>query len=345
MPERKEQKKLRFLLKGFEEGWLKYEPKDDKPIDWIKYTQAQINEINNTLLLIRHIVDDAYHHVPELEKTGRPNKSACDRAKAILMQQFFQCSNRVAEGLAKLFKEKLGIKETLSYKDIERAYEDPEVVLILHKAHELSNEPVSKEEKNFAIDGTGMPSSIKQNYANDKENGKGNAMKGYKKLIAIFGEKYKLIGSCDIADAKDNESPYLQPLLGELMEVYEELNLVSGDSAYLSRDNCNAIAKYGGTPRIYPKSNTVVKQRGSKAWTQMLLAFIIDPQKWLEEYHIRSISESGNSVVKRRFPRPVLKRNNTRRKCEAFARVCIYNFRQLNYIHYLCPEIRVYWLN
>jgi len=343
MPERKEQKKLRFLLKGYDEGWLKYEPKEKKEIDFNKYTIAQVNEINNVLLLIRHIVDDAYCSIPETEGMGRPSKSSCDKAKAVLMQQFFQCSNRVAEGFVKLFREKLGIKERLTYKDIERAYENPEVALIIHAAHQISNDPVKSREKDFCIDGTGIPESSKRNYASDKE--KGKEMKGYEKLIAIFGNNYKMIGSCDIADAKDNESPYLQPLLDELMEIYEELNLFQGDSAYLSRDNCDLIKSYGGTPRIYPKSNTVLNQRGSKAWTQMLLAFIADPQQWLEEYHPRSISESGNSVIKRRFPRNLLKRDYTRRKCEAFSRACVYNLRQLNYIHYLCPEIRVFWLN
>lgn len=343
MPERKNQRNLAYLIKGFDEGWLKYEPKDDKPVDWIKYTAAQINEINNVLVLIRRVVEQAHQTVPEMYETGRPSKSACDKAKVVLMQQFFQCSNRVAEGFVKLFKEKLNIRENVTYKDIERAYENPEVVLIIHVAHQLSNEPVADKEKDFSIDGTGLPQSSKQNYASDKEEKK--EMKGYEKLIAIIGSKYKLIGTCAIADGKDSESPYPQPLLDELMEIYEELNLMSGDAAYLSRDNCDAIASYGGTPRIYPKSNTVIRQRGSRAWTQMLLAFIVDPQQWLEEYHMRSISESCNSVIKRRFPRNLLKRDTTRKKCEAFSRTCVYNLRQLNYIHYLCPEVDVYWLN
>ena len=343
MAERKLQKKMHFLLKGYDEGWLKYEPREKKEIDFTKYTIAQVNEINNVLILIKRVVDDAYRSLPETYETGRPSKSACDKAKAVLVQQFFQSSNRVTEGFVKLFKEKLGIKENLTYKDIERAYENPEVALIIHAAHGLSNEPVADKERNFSIDGTGLPESSKRNYASDKE--KGKEMKGYEKLVAIFGNNYKLIGACDIADAKDNESPYLMPLLDELMEIYEELDLFQGDAMYLSRDNCDAIVSYGGTPRIYPKSNTVLNQKGSKAWTQMLLAFINDPQKWLEEYHMRSISESGNSVIKRRFPRNLLKRDDTRRKCEAFSRACVYNLRQLNYIHYLCPEINVYWLN
>jgi len=159
MPERKDQKKLHFLLKGYDEGWLKYEPKDDKTIDWIKYTTAQINEINNVLVLIKNVVNQAYLSIPEHEGPGRPSKSACDKAKAVLMQQFFQCSNRVAEGFVKLFREKLGITEYLTYKDIERAYENPEVTLIIHVAHQLSNEPVAGKEKNFSIDGTGLPES------------------------------------------------------------------------------------------------------------------------------------------------------------------------------------------
>lgn len=348
MPERKEQKQLRNVLKGYDEGSLKYEPKEKKEIDFNRYTIAQVNEINNVLILIRRVVDEAYVRIPDMTRLGRPSKSVCDKAKAVLMQQFFQCSNRVAEGFVQLFKEKLGIKEYLTYKDIERAYEDPEVTLIIHIAHQLSNEPVKAHEKDFCIDGTGLPESYKQNYASekDKSKGKNKEMKGYEKLIAIFGNKYKLIGACDIAENfNDHESPYLKPLLDELMQIYEELNLFQADRAYLSRENCKIIASYGGTPRIYPKSNSTLKRRGSLAWTQMMLAFITDPQKWLEEYHGRSISESGNSVIKRRFPRNLLKKDDTRRKSEAFSRTCVYNLRQLNYIHYLCSEITVSWLN
>lgn len=342
MTEHKIQKKLHFLIKGYNEGWLKYEPKEKKEIDFSKYTIAQVNEINNVLVLIKQIVDQAYLSIPDTYEIGRPSKSVCDKTKAVLMQQFFQCSNRVAEGFVKLFREKLGIKTNITYKDIERAYDNPEVAMIIHCAHQLSNKPVADKEKDFSIDGTGLPESQKQNYASDRE--KGKEMKGYEKLIAIFGNKYKMISACDIVDAKDNECPYLIPLLNELMKIYKELGLLQGDAAYLSRDNCNAITSYGGIPRIYPKSNTRLNQKGSKAWTQMLLAFITDPQKWLSEYHMRSVSESCNSVIKRRFPRTLLKRDETRRKCEAFSRACVYNLRQLNYIHYLCPEINVYWL-
>jgi transposase len=323
MPEKTEQKRLRVLLEGFDKGWLKYESKDSKSVDWASYTEAQIHEVKNFLLLVREVVSDATHYVYDREGPGRPSKSAEDKAKAILVQQFFQCSNRVAEGLVDLFREKLRLTENLTYKDIERAYEDPQVLLILHKAFELTNEPVADKETDFAGDGTGQPTSIKQNYANDRDDAKKH--KGYEKAILVVGRKYKMVATCEIADGTAHESPYIIPLLEQVTELYERLGIVDLDSAYLSRDVCDWIVAHGGTPRIYSKSNTVINARGSRAWAEMLMAFIDDPQKWLEEYHPRSIAESTNSVLKRRLPRPLLKVVKVRRKAEAFSRIVAYN--------------------
>jgi non-ribosomal peptide synthetase component E (peptide arylation enzyme) len=76
MSERKTQKKLRFLVKGYDEGWLRYEPRSKKEIDFAKYTIAQINEVNNVLILIRRIVDSAYLSIPEMYETGFLNQHA-----------------------------------------------------------------------------------------------------------------------------------------------------------------------------------------------------------------------------------------------------------------------------
>lgn len=95
---------------------------------------------------------------------GRPPNSPGDLAKAILMQQYFGVSNRVAEGLVMLFREKMRIRSTFSYKTIERAYENPLVTLILHEVFRITQEPVIDREHNFGIDGSGLATSIKQNW-------------------------------------------------------------------------------------------------------------------------------------------------------------------------------------
>ncbi len=61
-------------------------------------------------------------------------------------------------------------------------------------------------------------------------------------------------------------------------------------------------------------------------------------------YHKRSVSESRNSVDKRVFPRPLLKRIDCRRHFEGYIRACRYNVRQLVHVHYV-NRLDVKWLN
>jgi transposase len=333
------QKKFNELLKKMKNDEFKYIPKEEKQIDWAKYDKAQINEINNMLLLMRDMADEASRRlkIDELLNggPGRPPVSPRDLAKAILMQQYFGVSNRVAEGLVLLFREKMRIRNTFSYKTIERAYENPLVTLILHEVFRMTQEPVNDREHSFGIDGSGLSTSIKQNWAKDK-NCKGKATKGYEKMIAMVGTSYKLFSAVTFTEnPRANESPYLEPLLMETAEIYEDINTVTADSAYLSRHNCSVISSIGATPRIYPKTGITLKQKGSKAWTDMLLQFIDNPQKWLEEYHPRSISETANSTYKRDFPIPLRRKIDVRRKQEAFTRACDYNLKRLCYLKYL----------
>jgi hypothetical protein len=292
-----------------------------------------------------------------------------------MMQQYFCYANRQSEGLVILFKEKMRIKTLFSYKTIERGYQDVFVTLIIHEVFKMTQEPISEKEHSFSADGTCLPTSIKQNWENDKqkyakekaqkekeEEIKKEALekqavpcptkesernvatekietekkKTYEKMIAVCGTKYKLITAVTFTENPHaNESPYFVPLLKFTNENYDRIDLVAGDPAYVSRMNCTAVSKMGGIPRIYPKEGMTLKMRGSAAWTEMLLTLIKDPQKWLEEYHCRSISETVNSTFKRDFPVPLQKRLNVRRKQEAFLRVCNYDLKRLCYLKYL----------
>lgn len=127
---KRSQQKLDQLMKQLKEDKFKYTPKKDEEIDWSKYDKAQINEINDMLLMIKEAVDTASQRLNVESKMsngpGRPPPNhPADLAKALLMQQYFGVSNRVTEGLVLLFKEKVGITDTFSYKTIERAYENP----------------------------------------------------------------------------------------------------------------------------------------------------------------------------------------------------------------------------
>lgn len=351
--QRRDQKKFNELVKDLKDKKFKYVHKEEKVIDWGKYDKAQIHEVNDMLLLIVDYVDEATKRLGIEENPdkdpGRPTYPPDDVAKAILMQQYFCFANRQSEGLVILFNEKMRIKTLFSYKTIERGYQDPFVTLILNEVFKMTQEPISEKEHSFSIDGTCLPTSIKQNWENDKqklakeseksvptEKIETEKKKTYEKMIAVCGSTYKLITSVTFPENPHaNESPFFVPLLKFTNENYDRIDLVAGDPAYVSRLNCTTVSKMGGIPRIYPKEGMTLRMKGSAAWTEMLLTLIEDPQKWLEDYHCRSISETVNSTFKRDFPVPLQKKLNVRRKQEAFLRVCNYDLKRLCYLRYL----------
>lgn len=340
----RKQRRLDELIKELKSKEFKYIPREEREIDWSSYDEAQLNEINEMLLMIRDTVDEAAMRLgikdAKFEGPGRPPYPPEDLAKAILMQQYFGVANRFAAGLLLLFKEKMGIKRAFSYKTIERAYEDPFVTLILNDVFKMTQEPIEELEKNFSADGTGLPTSMKQNWERDRDDEEKQA--GFEKMVAMVGTTYKLISAVEFPDnPMAHDSPFLSPLLRETASNYSSMELVCLDEAFLSRDNCDSIEEVGAIPRIFPKRGTTLKRKGSWAWAEMLLDFIEDPQQWLREYHLRSISETVLSVFKRDFAE-LQRRILRRKKREAFSRVCDYNMKRLCYLRYL-KGLEVSW--
>lgn len=346
----KEQQKLTTLIRQLKDNGFKYQEHQPKPINWTNYDLAQTSEINDMLCLIRDSVTQAtlnlnLQDAPKHNGPGRPRNSPADKAKAVLMSQYFCLSNRAAQGYLLLFREKLRIKVLFSYKTIERAYDDIAVRQILKEVFDLTNVPLSGLEHEFGPDATGLSTSCKQNYENDRQ--KGTTHKGYEKVLVMVGLKYKLISAFKFANSPaDNESPYFGPLLEETAARYKRIDLIPADSAYTSRYNCNLAKSVGAVPRFYPKAGCTLRQKGSVAWRRMLEDLAADPQKWLEDYHKRSNTEGSFSTLKRDCPMPLRKKIRVRRQQEAFTRSCNQNLKRLCYLNYLEGIIaRETWTN
>jgi transposase len=291
------------------------------------------------LLLIRDIVNQAANNLnlpnpTEPKGPGRPRHNPADGAKMVLMAQYFDLSNRAAQGYMLLFKEKLNLTTTYSYKTIERAYSDMETRQILEEVFELTNVPVQDLEHEFGPDGTGLSTSSRQNYKVDRA--KDQTSMGYEKIVVMTGLKYKLISSFKYAgNPTDHESPYFESLLSETAKRYSRVDLVCGDCAFLSRRNCDLVAGVGGVARFYPKKGSTLRQKGSVAWRKMFEDLIAIPQKRLEDYHKRSNVEGCFSTLKRDNPLPLRKKLDDRKQQEAFTRACNLNIKRLCYLNYL----------
>lgn len=332
MPVSKAQRMLDDIIASLKSRDFKYEAKEEKEINWAAYNLSKIHEIDLFLTFVREAVDSACQRVLQGRGPGRPPCDASDLAKIVLMKEFFQVGERQAEGLGMLFREKLSLKNSVSASSIGRAYSNPDVQVILLQVFEMTSKPISDKETSFSADGTGLPLSIKQNYANDRDNQEKHA--GYDKMAVMVSNNFHIATGFAHAEGTANDAPLLIPVLKQTAKNFTNINDVELDAGFLSRTNCNAINSFGAKSYIYPKEDITINKKGSTEWVTMLTALIEDPQEWLRQYHNRSQSETYNSSHKRRFTKPLLRKIKTRRGTEALCRVIGTNICMLITAHF-----------
>ena len=329
-----------------------YRPKQPARRPWPGYNTAQENEFPEVIGLIGSMVgkaSESFRPAPRFDAVGREPYSKRDMARLVLAQQYEGRCNRVSIGLLSMFKRHLGIQGEFhpTYKTLERAYDDSDVISLLNEVFFLTQLPVKDLEHDFAMDGTCHPTTIKQNWESSKDEilrlteserhagAKERKRHEFEKTVLAVGTTFKII-AC-FARTKSpfsNESPYLRPLLEQVVELYAMVAKVCVDSGLLSRENCALIEGAGALPRMFPKKGLSMKARGSPAWRRMMVEFVEETQTWLREYHSRSIVETVNSTLKRLFVVPLRKKLVERKATELLARIVVYNIRQLVYLKY-----------
>lgn len=328
---------FRHVFAAVRSGSYPYRPRAPTPITWRRYDMAQVNELPEVISLMGRLIDTVNLGMPAGRRCAHPKAHL---AKLILAQQYDGRCNRNSIGLLSLMGAKLGIPSTRnqpSYKTLERAYDDPAVIGILNQVFFLTQRPVSLHEERFAVDGTCFPASIKENWESAKKRflKKPKGRRVFEKTVIACGTTFKIIAAFAVASTPyANDSPYLKPILTQIQQLYRDVSLIVADPAFLSRGNCGSIAQLGAKPRIMPKDNVSMKAKGVKAWRDMLIDFTQETQKWLRDYHTRSIAETVASTMKRVNPTPLRKKLIIRRAVELLARICVHNIRQLTYLKY-----------
>ncbi len=327
-----------------------YEERPEKKIDWPRYDQAQVNEACDVLELIRDLVDHARERVahpePPRRRRGRPKTSPYDIAKVVLAQAYHGASNRVAQGYERLFREKLGISADFSYKTIERAYERNDVARVLDTVFVLTNEPVRHLETIFSVDGSGFSTNVRVHYASQRASQRRKSKSvsdvwpgsqhDYVFNTAIIGVEYKVLAAWKPNTDHDvGEHALFAPAMDQFQAMGHDLEYMLGDGIYGTRPCCELVANAGGKPRFMPRRNATFKAHGVAAWPRMLCDLLDNIQQWLETYHLRSISETGFSVIHGLFPQPLRKRRDARKETESYVRAIVYNIRRLAYLTHL----------
>jgi len=355
-------KQLRETITSIRKGNFPYTEKTPKKLNFTKYNTAQINEIADVLETIRDIVDLADHKLQEKtahapKGPGRPPAPIKDVVKVQLMETYFGVSDRVSEGFLRLFREKLGISSDFSYKTIERSYDPLRSEELLDEIFKVTNKIGNSKEKKFSIDGTGDPCTMKVNYeskrsaqrrqkqtkeSKEKKRTDGFPGKKHDFQYSVFsiGTSTKIIaGFATSDDHSHGELSFYKEVVEETLCNCPEFDTLCGDAIYANRVACALLEGYEVTPFFMPKSNVTFRSKGVPLWKSMLYSLVEDPQRWLECYHDRSISETGNSMLKRREPTKIRKKLSERKGIQEALKFNVHNIRQICYLRYLAPNL------
>jgi len=372
MPSKYAGEELRDIIKNVRDGSFDYKNRDEAETNWAKYDSAQIKEMANYLDNLRDIVDEADKRIqskakPNRRGPGRPETNPADIVKTLLLQTYTESPNRVAEGLLLLFREKLGISQHFTYKTIERGYDRKAVNKIMDEVVAITNECVKNEEKTCSFDGTGLSASNKENYAakRQKQNSKKNQKKsqsasdeqchdsfpisdasskmGFSYCVMGVGVQYKLISGMSVCPNHSiGETTMFPDVYYQTLQNYPNLENALGDGIYSARWITDMVSKSNVTPYFLPKSNVTFQSKGFAGWYDMLFSLWDAPQRWLEQYHMRSISETVNSMVKCRFGGTLRKRLDPRKATETKLKLVAHDIRRIGYIEILY-DIKPHW--
>ena len=154
--------------------------------------------------------------------------------------------------------------------------------------------------------------------------GRTKTKRGWIKLHSITAISTKAILDYHTTDGYAADITGMWSMMDRLSASNEDGNFCL-DSAYLARLLCDAIANRGWIPRILPKSNTVCKNGGSQAWGDMTRTHRDDLERFMSEYHQRSIIEAVFGAIKKMYGNHLRGRRFTRQKREVAIRVICYN--------------------
>ena len=348
---------LRDLVESVRDLSFPYEKRDEKERDWHNYDQAQVNEIADVLETMRDIVNIAASRIPEKKKgVGRPPVSSQDIVKVMLMQAYFGMPNRIAQGFLRLFWEKLGISSEFSYKTIERGYEPERTEKVLDEVLGIMNETGNSEENIFSTDGTGDPNTMKVNYESKRSQQRIGKEKNKDMKSDAFphtegkhdfqyssfsvGVHTKIIsGFFTTDDHSIGELSMFPDIMAQTANMCPQIEVMLGDALYSNRKICSIVAGYRIRPYFLPKTNATFRAKGVESWKAMLYGFVDNTQEWLAKYHMRSISESVNSMMKRKMPVKVRKKLPLRKNTEEILKINMHNLRQYSYMRHTEPEM------
>lgn len=179
------------------------------------------------------------------------------------------------------------------------------------------------------VDSTGFSLSTSSKYF-DIRIGRKNSRKDNTKLHLIVCAKTGIAPEFNITNW-NGKGTGDGPQFRKMLRLLKEIELAIGDGAYLSRVNCNAVARKNGKAIFRVRKDATTKPKSSPEWKRMITFFKEHPELYEAIYHIRSFIEAVISSIKKRWESFLRSRKKRMQKKELALKVLCYNVKQVLY--------------
>jgi transposase len=213
------------------------------------------------------------------------------------------------------------VEKVPHFNSVLNALESPELFPILLNLIEQAALPLRSVETDFACDSTGFAFCRFTRWYDIKYN-RYTAEQQWVKAHLMTGVKTNVITSIEIHGRDTNDCPQLPSLLEKTAKNFN-VQEVSADKGYSSRENHTAIEKAGAVPYIAFKGNTTGGVGGM--FQKMFHYFCFNRESFLDHYHKRSNVESTVMMVKSKFGDNVRSKSDVAARNEVLCKVLCHN--------------------
>lgn len=295
--------------------------------EWSSYNLSQITEKERFMGLLQGLIEN----VPEnhREGRGRPQMPIRDLLFASTLKVFSQFSLRRFMTDLRVAKDKGYVDNVPCYSSVGKFMERSDITPILSDLIQQSSLALRSVEVDFAVDSSGFRTTKFNDYCREKHNTKQSHE--WLKCHIITGVKTNVITGVEVGfEHHTADSPQFIPLVKATHDIGFTLNEVSGDKAYLSKNNLDAVAEIGGVAYIPFKSNSQQHGRGSRVWNKMYYYFKLCNEEFMQHYHKRSNVETTFFMVKSKFGDMLRSKTKTAQINELLLKILCHNIVVLN---------------
>lgn len=287
---------------------------------WSAYNTAQCEEKDRFLELLSGLV--APLDALQERRPGRPALPLSVQAFAPTYKVYSRFSSRRFHSDLRRAADDGLIRMAPSFNSVNNAMHNPALTPIFRNLITVSALPLKAVETDFAVDSTGFSTSRFIRWFN-KKYGAETDNREWVKLHAMCGVRTNVVTAAEVTGWAAADTNYFKPLVEATGEHFT-MEQISADKGYLSRSNADFAEKFGATPFIPFKSNTV-EPTGNGAWERMYHMFAYQRDAFLANYHKRSNVETTFSMIKAKFGDAVLSTSDTGMINEALCKVLAHN--------------------